>query len=121
MLQFIKDTNIDFLSKRKLAMIASGALILIGIVSTILRGGPDYSIDFLGGTEIHVRFNGTPSIGEIRSALSDLGFGNAEIKEFGAPQDILIRVEQQETGTEISKPILDTLSAQFANLSPEML
>ncbi|MFQ5630070.1 MAG: protein translocase subunit SecF [bacterium] len=121
MLQFIKDTNIDFLSKRKLALMVSGAIILIGIAATIMHGGPDYSIDFLGGTELHVRFSGTPQIGEIRSALADIGFGNAEIKEFGAPQDILIRVEQQDTGAEISQPILDTLSSQFASLSPELL
>lgn len=121
MLQFIKDTNIDFLSKRKLALTISGAMILIGIAATIYHGGPDYSIDFLGGTELHMRFHGTPQIGEIRTALADIGFGGAEIKQFGSPQDILIRVEQQETGTEISKPILDALGTKFASFSPEML
>ena len=121
MFQLIKDTEIDFLSKRKIAMMVSGLLIVIGIAATIFHGGPDYSIDFLGGTEIHVRFSDAPQISEIRSALSDIGFGNAEIKQFGSPQDILIRVEQQEAGTEISQPILDTLGSKFSSLSPEML
>lgn len=121
MLQFIKDTNIDFLGKRKIALGVSALVIMIGLIATFLHGGPDYSIDFLGGTELHVRFAQAPRIGDIRSALSEIGFANAEIKQFGSPHDILIRVEQQETGTEISSPILNTLQNRFTDLSPELL
>lgn len=121
MLRLIHKTQIDFLGKRKIALTLSGSLIVIGMIATFIHGGPDYSIDFLGGTEIHIRFNAPPQIGEIRTSLGDVGFGNAEIKRFGAPQDILIRVEQQESGTEISQPILDALKTRFSDLSPVML
>ncbi len=120
-MRFIKKTNIDFLSKRKIAITCSIIVIAIGLGAMVYHGGPDYSIDFLGGTEIHVRFDGAAPIAEIRKALSEIGFGRAEIKNFGSPTDILVRIEQQESGTEISDAILGTLSEKFADLNPTML
>ena len=120
-MEFIKKTQIDFLSKRKAALISSAIVILIGLGAMVYHGGPDYSIDFLGGTEIHVHFNKPAPVADIRSALSEIGFGRAEIKNFGNPNDVLIRVEQQESGTEISSTILNALEKRFANLNPTML
>ena len=120
-MRFIKKTNIDFLSKRKIAITCSIIVIAIGLGAMVYHGGPDYSIDFLGGTEIHVRFDRAAPIAEIRKALSEIGFGRAEIKNFGSPTDILVRIEQQESGTEISDAILGTLSEKFADLNPTML
>ena len=46
-MQLIKpDVNFDFVGKRKAAIILSVVLILIGIVSLIVKGGPDYGVDF---------------------------------------------------------------------------
>ncbi len=120
-MQFLGKTNIDFLNKRRIAVSISLTVILIGMAAMVYHGGPDYSIDFLGGTEIHVEFSQPAPISEIRSALSDIGFGRAEIKNFGSPRDVLIRVEQQQTGSEISTSILNTLSEKFTDLNPTML
>lgn len=120
-MRFLKETNIDFLSMRKKALTASIVVIVIGLAAMVIHGGPDYSIDFLGGTEIHVRFDQAAPVGEIRSALGNIGYGRAEIKNFGSPQDVLIRVEEQETGTEISSQILGALNENFAELHPTML
>lgn len=120
-MRLLKETNIDFLSKRKIALICSTIAIMVGIIATVIHGGPSYSIDFLGGTEIHVRFTSPPPIADVRSALSQIGYARAEIKAFGSPNDILIRVEQQETGTEISGPILEALKSSFTGLNPQML
>ncbi len=112
-MQFIKNPNFDFLSKRKFAITLSGILILIGLISLIYYKGPKYGIDFTGGTSIELRFEKSISIGEVRKAISKLGYGNAEIKQFGAPNEILIRVQEQEVGTEISDAIKTELSNSF--------
>jgi preprotein translocase subunit SecF len=46
------DININFVGRRKIAAIFSLALILIGLSSLVLRGGPNYGIDFAGGTVV---------------------------------------------------------------------
>ena len=46
-MQLIKpDTNIDFVGKRKIALFLSIALILVGLASLVIKGGPNYGIDF---------------------------------------------------------------------------
>lgn len=120
-MQFIKKTNIDFVAKRYIALIVSGVLILAGMVNLIIKGGPDYSIDFLGGTEIHVRFNSPVAVTEIRDALGKVGYGKAEIKNFGNATDVLIRIEKQQEGSEVSDSIISSLNATFAEQTPTML
>jgi preprotein translocase subunit SecF len=112
-MQFLVNANIDFIGKRRAALGFSIGLILIGLGSLIIHKGPNYGIDFLGGTSVELRFERDISIAEIRSALSEKGFGNAEIKNFGAANEILIRVQEQETGTEISDAIKAELTKSF--------
>ncbi len=112
-MQFLADVNIDFIGRRKLAVFVSGALILIGIVSLIINKGPNYGIDFIGGTSMELKFDEPISVGEVRDAVSAAGFPNAEIKRFGAPNEIIIRVQEQETGTEITGTIKESISEQI--------
>ncbi len=120
MVQFFRETHIDFMQKRNYAILASAILILIGIASLLIKGGPKYSIDFLGGTEIHVQFQQPQDPGAVRAALGALGYADAEIKQFGGREDFLIRVEQQESGTKISGDILAALQKAFPSDPPEM-
>lgn len=110
-MQLLTNTNFDFIQKRKIATSVSAALIIIGIVSLIFKGGPNYGIDFVGGTSIELEFENPMPVGDIRDAVNKAGFPNAEIKSFGAPNEILIRIEEQEEGTEISDPIKAAITA----------
>ncbi|MFQ5706677.1 MAG: protein translocase subunit SecF [bacterium] len=112
-MQFLTNTHVDFLGKRRIAILVSATLILIGIVSLIIHKGPNYGIDFIGGTSLELHFDKDISIADVRAAVSKVGFGNAEIKSFGAPNEILIRVEEQESGTEISDAIKTQLTKAF--------
>ncbi len=118
-MQFFRETHIDFLGIRKYAISVSALLILIGIISLIIKGGPLYGIDFLGGTEIHVQFSRAVPISQVREIMTTLGFGQAEIKQFGAPNELLIRVQQQETGTTLSDQIMQGLQKAFPDNVPE--
>ena len=52
-MQLLSKTNINFISKQKVMGLLSIALIISGIVSLIIKGGPFLSIDFTGGTVIN--------------------------------------------------------------------
>jgi len=112
-MQFLTNTHIDFIGNRKAALIFSGLLILAGIASLILRGGPNYGIDFLGGTSMELHFEKDVAIEDVRSAVREAGFESAEIKSFGGPREILIRVEEQEAQSEISAPIQESISQRL--------
>lgn len=112
-MQFLKDVNIDFIGKRKIGAIFSTILILIGITSLILQGGPNYGIDFEGGASIRIKFDQPVKIGAVRDVLSGIGLGNSEIKQIGIENEILIRVQQQENIGEVSDLITSELTAQI--------
>jgi preprotein translocase subunit SecF len=81
---------------RKRAYVFSGALILVGIISLVLHGGPRYGVDFTGGTLIQVEFAQETSVGELRSILSAAGMENAQIQQFGGSNEFLIRTQDFE-------------------------
>lgn len=115
MFELIKDVNFDFLSKRKIAGIVSVVVILAGIASLILHGGPLYSIDFEGGTEIQVRFNEVTDVENVRSALSGIGYGDATIRNFGAEDEFLIHVK---TATQDEEQV-DQIRSALAGIQGE--
>ena len=69
-MQFFGDTNIKFIEKRRTGFIISSILILAGIISLVMHGGPRYNIDFTGGTLVHLKFEKDVEIQQIRSALT---------------------------------------------------
>ena len=116
-MQLIKpDTNIDFVGKRKLALIFSIVLILIGLVSLLIKGGPNYGIDFAGGTLVQVQFAQSTDAANIKRALADLDLGSLVVQRFGDNQnEFLIRVEQSSAELQgLSIQIQDVLEKTYA-------
>ncbi|MEC9432796.1 MAG: protein translocase subunit SecF [Pseudomonadota bacterium] len=89
------DTTFDFMGWRKLAVGLSAALIVASLAVTALVG-LNFGIDFRGGIMIEARTEGPADIGAIRSAAGGLGLGDVAVQEFGAPEDVLIRIEAQD-------------------------
>jgi preprotein translocase subunit SecF len=112
-MQLIKpDINIDFIGKRKLAAILSAVLILIGVASLVVKGGPNYGIDFAGGSLVQVQFSETTDAGQIKKALEGLDLGNFVVQHFGDnPNEFLIRV--QASGETLSRVISTNLTEAF--------
>jgi preprotein translocase subunit SecF len=111
-MEFFRNTNFDFIGKRKPALLVSGIIILIGLAFVVIEG-PAYGIDFLGGTSIELTFEKPVDVGEIRSSLAKIGFGKAEIKHFGAPNDILIRVSETSAEMDIAQAIEREIANDF--------
>lgn len=89
------DTHIDFLSKGKLAIGLSVAVLLVCLGALLVRG-LNLGLDFTGGTAIEVRYPEPVDIPQIREALAEAGFGNAQAQHFGTSRDVLIRIPPRE-------------------------
>lgn len=117
-MEWFKDSNINFQRIRRPVMTVSVIAIIIGIVSMILHGGPNYSIDFLGGTAVQLRFSNPVNEEEIRGALSSVNLGNSEVKqiaELGGEPEILIRIKKSEISDETIEQIKAALNKNLPN------
>ncbi|WP_416897949.1 MAG: protein translocase subunit SecF [Minwuia sp.] len=88
-------TNIPFMKFRLMAFVLSGFLAIssLGLFGGI---GLNKGIDFEGGILIEVGTEGPADLSQMRDALGGLGLGEVALQEFGAVNDVLIRVERQE-------------------------
>jgi preprotein translocase subunit SecF len=115
-MRIIGDTSIPFLSYRKVAMTLSALAIVGGLAYELLGPGLNMGIDFVGGTQVNVKFNEQPDLGELRASISDLTVGTPLIQRFDEIEkhEILIRVENPE-GEEgdFTRPILELLQQDF--------
>jgi len=102
------ETHIDFVKLRKVAIFISGAAIVAGLTSLILKGGPKLGLDFTGGIEIHLKFTESPSISRIRSGLAKIGLGGAVIQQYGEKKDnlVLIRTGVEQVSQDIASQII---------------
>lgn len=119
-MRLLKDTNIDFIGKRKIGMIISLAFIIVGLVSLIYHGGPRLGIDFLGGTLVQMKFDEPVASVEVRSAVSAAGYEGAVIQQFGDDREVLIRILEAEGSREDSKIISDALGNYFSGNAYEI-
>lgn len=120
-MRIIKDTHIDFIGKRKIAILFSLILITLGIVSLILKSGPKYGIDFTGGTSLHLKFEKPITVGEVRSILSGIGLGNSEIKGFVTGSELLIRIQQQDNIEAVTERAIREITTKLPDNSVELL
>ena len=95
-MQLLQDTNIDFISQRKIGYFLSAIIILTGIFSLFWRQGPDFGIDFSGGVKIRAELPTNSSIQEknIKSQLEELGYSTPNILVEGGSVTIAVSGKQ---------------------------
>lgn len=100
-----KNLNIEFLKKRKVAYIVSGAFLVISLGS-LFTEGLDQGVDFVGGRTYQVRFAQDVNAAEITATLKD-AFGSADAKTFGSANQLKITTKYKvnETGSEVDEQI----------------
>lgn len=109
-------TAIPFMAFRKIAMVLSVVLIIASGAYTYLHG-LNFGIDFRGGVTIEVKTDGPADVEGIRTAVSGLGLGDVAAQEFGAPDDVLIRIERQAEGSQQAaiNSVLAALTDKFGD------
>ena len=91
-MQFIKTPNFDWLGKKWYFIVASFVLSAAGMISLLAKGGPNYGIDFRGGTLVQLKFREAPPLDRIRAALGSQGLGDSTLQRYGpeSSHEILI-------------------------------
>ena len=107
-----KTTAIDFIGKRRLALVFSLILLATSVFSLVTRN-LNFGIDFTGGTKIELFYAQDVSVKEIRDVLATNNYSEAVVQHFGSNQDVLIRVplSEQSNDDKVSTNIVDALKA----------
>jgi SecD/SecF fusion protein len=119
---WFQNINVEFLKKRKIAYIISGAIIIAGIVS-IFSIGLKQGVDFKGGRSYVVRFDQSMSATEVAGTLKDV-FGTApEVKTYGSDNQLKITTvykieeEGQSVDEEVQKALFTGLKSYLGTTS----
>ncbi|MDJ0929617.1 protein translocase subunit SecF [Breoghania sp.] len=110
-----ENTHFGFIKNRFISFTLSGTLAVLSIV-LFFAMGLNYGIDFQGGTVIEIATkNGPANIGDIRSELGELRLGDVQVQEFGAPNDVLIRIERQPGGEQAQQRAVGLIRDTFGD------
>ena len=117
---FLQNTHVDFIGKKKIAYIVSGTLILISLVSIFTKGFT-YGVDFTGGRTYVVRFDQPVTAEDVRAAAIAEFDGAVEVKQFGGESQMkvttqyLVENESTEADAEVEAKLYNALKGFFAN------
>src|SRR5688572_19111082 len=112
---FPPETRIPFMRFKGVCLIGSFAAMILSVV-LILTVGFNFGVDFKGGSMIEVQHKSGPvDLASLRKKLGSLGLGEVQIQEFGAPDDILIRVEEQPGGEEAQQEAVSKIVAALGD------
>jgi preprotein translocase SecF subunit len=115
-MDFLRNTNIDFMKHRKFFIGFSFLILAVGAVAVFFLGKLNMGIDFVGGTQLTLKFAAAPDEQDLREVLSRAGLKDTQIQRFGKPgeNEILVRspiVEGNEEGA--GTQILEALSQHY--------
>ena len=85
------DTRFPIMRWSRFGFFISGLLSLASVLLFVFVG-LNVGVDFKGGTVMTIRTTEPANIEQLRTQVNSLGFGSAEIQEFGTPNDVLIRL-----------------------------
>ena len=108
--------NFDFVGKRQFFLILSSVLNLLAIVLFLTRG-LNFGIDFVGGTDVRVRFAQSTTAADLRSALGHIDLPDLTVQEFGGQgKEFLLRFEPSDAGmmNRVSEILKGELSKKYA-------
>lgn len=118
-MEIFHNTNFDFLGKKWLFIGLSLVLTVAGVGSLLVKGGPEWGLDFKGGALIDVRFDKVPPLDGLRQALARNIKGEISVQEIvaGGVNDVQIGVEAQNAAElEAARAkIFETLTATYGN------
>ena len=116
---FLQNTKVDFIGKKKIAYIVSGTIIVLSLVSMFTKGFT-YGVDFTGGRTYVVRFDTDVTAEAVRAAAIEEFDGAVEVKQFGGDSQMKIttqyKVEDESTDAdaEVENKLYNALKGFFA-------
>ncbi len=117
---FLQNTHVDFIGKKKIAYIVSGTLIVVSLVSIFTKGFT-YGVDFTGGRTYVVRFDQPVTAEDVRAAAIAEFDGAVEVKQFGGESQMkittqyLVEDESTDADAEVENKLYNALQGFFAD------
>ncbi len=115
---FLKDTNYDFMGKRRIFYGISLSIILIGLISLFVRGF-NQGIDFTGGRSYVVRFDEPVLTAEVAQNLSDVFDGAPQVVTFGSQNQVRIitkyKINESGVDDEVETALYNGLKGMVGN------
>jgi preprotein translocase subunit SecF len=99
MLRLFANAQYDFIGFRRRAYVITALFIIPGLVWLLVHG-LNYSIEFTGGTLVQVESKTPVDVGALRTGLDREGLHGAEIQNFGAPNEFVVRARVAKPGTD---------------------
>jgi preprotein translocase subunit SecF len=119
--------DIPFMKHAMVFNVISIITFIAAIVFISIRG-LHFSIEFTGGTVMEVSYPQAAPINQVRSVVEGLGYGDAQVQNFGTSRDLLIRLPLrggqaaagEETATQASSAQSDKVMAALKAATPEV-
>ena len=99
--------------KHALIFNAISLITFIAAVFFLFHRGLHLSIEFTGGTVIEVQYPQAEPLEPLRDSLAKIGYGDAQVQNFGTSRDVLIRLplKQGLSSAQQSDQVMSTLKA----------
>ncbi len=115
-----ENTDVKFLSFRKIAL-GFSALLLVASITLFFTRGLNYGIDFKGGVNLYMQSTtGKADVPRIRLISGENALGEVKVKEFGGPSDVVISIEEQPGGAKAQNDVLKTVQNALTAAMPEL-
>jgi len=109
------DTKFDFMRFRRISFPVSAMLSIAAILLYFFHG-LNFGIDFIGGTLMEVQTKAGPAdLGKMRTTIGTLQLGEFQLQQFGAPDDVLIRISEQPGGDEAQQAAVQKVRNALGN------
>ena len=115
MFQIVKPgTNWDFMGKQK-AFFALSTLLILGSLLSLFAIGPNFGIDFRGGTDIILHFDKDVTAEEVRTAATEAGLTAPSVQRFGAVGENRFLVQTSDVSV-VDQERTDKLGEKLAGI-----
>src|ERR1035438_1493362 len=81
-MEIFKNPNYNFLAWKWPLIFLSLVLSISGQISLLYKGGPNYGIDFKGGTQVTVKFKDKPDLDSLRKQLNAHGMKDPTLQTY---------------------------------------
>ncbi len=95
MLRILKNTDVKFMSLKKIPVALSSILLVISLFSIIFKGF-NFGIDFSSGYIVQLKFDQQISVLDIQNKFSQNNIDDVSVQLYGSSKDILLKLKDDE-------------------------
>ena len=103
--------NINFMRFRKIA-ISISLILFVSSIGSIFMRGLSLGLDFSGGTLVEIQYEESVNLQEIRNVLSQNGYEDFQVVNYGSSLDVLIKIADQPGNSSLGDQIFSLLSSK---------